>query len=134
MARFKGHNLKVRSLLITITALCKLILLVLFQSGPIYRISRVDARKSPELFYLVGLQGEKKDGSFYKEQLVPTKNVDSKNFIVEKVLKQRVKNGEKEFFVKYMWYPSRYNKWVKQKDLKPPDEKLYLKSSKSYIT
>jgi hypothetical protein len=37
---------------------------------------------------------------------------------VEKVLKQRHKRGQREFLVKYVGWPAKFNSWVKESDMR----------------
>jgi len=57
------------------------------------------------------------DGYFYEEELQKvTKDIDSL-FRVEKVLKTRTRQREKEHFVKWMGWPKKFNSWIKASDI-----------------
>ena len=60
------------------------------------------------------------DGSFYKEQLTLMSKPDYKNnfFEVEKVLHVKKFKGEKYFFVKFLYYSSKFNQYIPEKNMK----------------
>jgi len=72
------------------------------------------------LFTLKDLLNEDVPGFFYKEELIKSSplNYDTNYFFVEKILKWKKVKGEKYCLVKYLFYPSRFNSWVKYKDMK----------------
>lgn len=53
-------------------------------------------------------------GKFYKEQLTKAPKPDyKKNFFeIEKVIKTKVINKKKYLFVKFLYYPSKFNEYV----------------------
>jgi hypothetical protein len=83
------------------------------------KITRVDARKKPPLFFLETLNKKPVIGSFYKEQLTLAPKPEKNDFYtVEEKLKTEIdpKTGRKRHFVKFLDYPSEYNRWVDDKD------------------
>ena len=72
------------------------------------------------LYYLVDLNGENIDGSFYREDL----NIVSERFInqplkIDKVIRYRKLRGKsyREALVTYKAYPKNYYSWIKEKDI-----------------
>jgi len=63
---------------------------------------------------------DKVKGHFYKEQLTkctsPIKN--DKFFEIEKVLKVKKMKNKKYLFVKYLYYPKKFNQWIPESNLK----------------
>lgn len=57
---------------------------------------------------------------FYSEQLTkcPPPEYKKQFFEVEKVLKRKKVKGENYFFVKYLYYPSKFNQWIPEKNFK----------------
>lgn len=53
-------------------------------------------------------------GKFYKEQLTKAPKPDyKKNFFeIEKILSTKVINKKKYFYVKFLYYPSKFNDYV----------------------
>lgn len=61
---------------------------------------------------------EKLPNFFYREQLVKTDKPDNNNFfLVESVLKEKKIRGKKYFFVKFLYYPDKFNLWVPESDI-----------------
>lgn len=58
-------------------------------------------------------------GSYYKEQLKPApKPTESTDWTVEKILKRRTTKGKKEVFVKFLFYPPKFNMWLPAENVK----------------
>ena len=56
------------------------------------------------------MRGEELGGSFYEQEL-QLSHTDTHR--VEKVLRRRVRNGQKEEYVKWRGYDKSYNQWIK---------------------
>ena len=59
------------------------------------------------------------DGLFYKEELTkspPPKESDY--FFVEKILGQKKIQGIEHYLVKYLYYPNKFNQYVKKDNIK----------------
>jgi len=86
----------------------------------LFQISEVFAQKSPVLFTLIDLLGEKVPGYFYAKELTKSKdlNYETDYFFVEKILKRKTVKKEKYCLVKYLFYSNKFNEWVKEKDIK----------------
>lgn len=70
------------------------------------------------LFELVDLKNDPVPGKYYKQQLVkspPPNEIDY--FYIEKILKKRTINRKQQYFVKYLYYPSKFNKWIDAKNV-----------------
>ncbi|GFY50519.1 putative uncharacterized transposon-derived protein F54H12.3 [Trichonephila inaurata madagascariensis] len=66
-------------------------------------------RRNPIVYKLKDLAGEVIRGTFYEQEL--QKVMHSGYYPIEKVLKTREKNGKKEYFVKFLGYPEKFNTW-----------------------
>jgi hypothetical protein len=64
----------------------------------------------PITYAIKDVRGEELDGSFYEEEL-QLSHTDT--YRVEKVLRRRVRNGQKEEYVKWRGYDSSHNQWIK---------------------
>ena len=64
---------------------------------------------NPWTYKIKDWKGEEVKGTFYEPELQKSKQTV---FRVEKVLKRRVKNGQKEIYVKWMGYPKTFNSWI----------------------
>ena len=69
------------------------------------RINRI-----PPVYRLKDTTGEVIDGVFYGKEMVKVLNEDDV-FIIEKILRNRIRNGIKEVYVKWKGYPSSQNSW-----------------------
>ncbi len=57
-------------------------------------------------------------GNYYKEQLLLTKPPEAgRYFRIESIVKSKVENGELLHYVKYLHYPRKFNKWIRESDL-----------------
>ncbi|GFW79771.1 chromo domain-containing protein [Trichonephila clavipes] len=66
-------------------------------------------RRNPIVYKLKDLAGEVIRGTFYEQEL--QKVTHSGYYPIEKILKTREKNGKKEYFVKFLGYPEKFNTW-----------------------
>ena len=84
----------------------------------IFRVRRRLQKQAFNLYTIQDLTNEEIDGYFYEEELqrVP-KDADTAVFRVEKVLRHRQRQGQREIFVKWMGWPQKFNSWVKQTDV-----------------
>ena len=62
-------------------------------------------------------------GHYYKEQLTLAPKPDYKNdfFAIEKVIKTMKRKKKKYYFVKYLYYPSKFNQFIPEENLKIGD-------------
>jgi hypothetical protein len=83
-------------------------------------VKSVNASVKPVLFSLVDLLKDPVDGFFYREQLTlaPTPNYKTDFFAVEKVIKTVIRNKKKFYLVKYLYYPSKFNQYISEDNLK----------------
>ncbi len=63
---------------------------------------------------------DKVPGHFYRQQLTkaPSPNYKKDFFFVEKVLSEKTLRGKKYFFVKFLYYPSKFNQYVSEDNFK----------------
>lgn len=57
------------------------------------------------------------DGHFYEDELQKVTKESDSLFKVEKVLKTRKRQGQTEYFVKWIGWPKKFNSWIKQADI-----------------
>ena len=79
----------------------------------LYIVSKIDAGKSPVMFQLKDLKGDIKPDFFYREQLLKSERPKAgAYFRIEKILDKRTRRGKREYLVKYLHYPSKFNMWL----------------------
>jgi len=69
----------------------------------------------PITYKLKDLNGEEIKGSFYEKELQLTKQGDT--YIVEEILKTKGKGKNKQYLIKWLGYPNKFNSWVSEKDM-----------------
>ena len=92
--------------------------LILLKRGQLFQVSKIFSDIKPVQFKLIDLKGARVPGRFYREQLTkspPPK--EDKYFFVEHSVKSRKVKGKKQYLVKYLYYPNKFNEWVDEKDL-----------------
>jgi hypothetical protein len=72
------------------------------------------------LYNLIDLLKDPLPGHYYKEQLTLAPKPDYKNdfFAIEKVIKTMKKKKKKYYLVKYLYYPSKFNQFIPEENLK----------------
>ena len=87
-------------------------------SREIFTISQILSDRSPVLYKLNDYSGEPLTGTFYRDEIQPIKGVmPDRAYEIEHVFKSRKvrgsKTGEREYFVKWLGYPKKFNSWVR---------------------
>ena len=68
--------------------------------------------RNPPVYRIKDLAGEVLEGTFYELELQEVEKSDDDLYIIDKVIKQRKRNGKTEYFVSWKGYPSKFNSWV----------------------
>ncbi len=85
----------------------------------LFIVRKVDAGKQPVLYQVKDLRGKKVPGYFYREQLLKTERPrKGQYFRVEDILAEEEKNNKKYYLVKFLHYPSQYNRWLPEENVK----------------
>jgi hypothetical protein len=66
----------------------------------------------PYVYELEDLSGETIRGSFYEQNMHATSETPSGEFLVEKVLEEKIVNRKKFYLVKFLGYSSKRNQWI----------------------
>ena len=73
---------------------------------------------NPEPTYIVKDQNnDVLDGVFYEKELQQVNKNEDDVYEIDEIIKTRIINRKKEYFVSWKGYPSSFNSWVKEKDL-----------------
>ena len=65
------------------------------------------------MYKLIDLMKSAVDGNFYREQLTKSPTPKSTDyFYVEKVLAKKKIKGVEHYFVKYLYYPDKFNQYI----------------------
>jgi hypothetical protein len=77
----------------------------------------------PWTYRIKDLKGEVLQGTFYEPELQKTQQTVDSPFMVEKVLKRRVQNGQKQVLVKFLGYSDKFNQWLPDTNPEAPEPK-----------
>lgn len=81
----------------------------------IFKVKKIDTSdKNLPVYYLEDLAGDNIQGIFYKEELIKVKLPET--FPVD-ILKSKVVNGKRRYYVQWRGYPSSFNSWISASDL-----------------
>lgn len=87
-------------------------------SEEIFRITKVN-KTNPITYSLQDLHKERIRGLFYQHELVYVgDNEEEITFKIEKILKRRTKNRQKQVLVKWLGYPNSFNSWELEDSIK----------------
>lgn len=78
----------------------------------------------PALFSLKDLMDDPYHGYYYEKQLTRCPAPDFKRdfFSVEKVISKKVINKKKFYLVKFLFYPSKFNQYIPESNMKIGNE------------
>ena len=94
-------------------------------SYEIFRVESVERIQLIPVYTLQDLQGETLVGRFYTDQLQPAVYSDEDTFKIEKILKSRkLKGRPKEYLVKWMHWPAKFNSWVSETQVEQIKKRL----------
>ena len=68
--------------------------------------------RDPPVYKIMDLADEMLEGTFYEWELQEVDKTNDDLYIIDRVLKQRKRNGKTEYFVSWKGYPSKFNSWV----------------------
>lgn len=78
--------------------------------GEFYRIIRINRTVAVPMYYLRAIDdGEYIEGAFYGEEL---QKVSGDIWKIEKVLRERVRRGIPEIYVKWQYFSDQWNEWI----------------------
>ena len=104
----------------------------------VFRVKELGRIQKIPVYTLEDLKGETLVGRFYNDQLQTTTYSEENTFKIEKILKSRKRKGQpKEFLVKWMHWPAKFNSWVNEtqvENFKQRLEELQKKKKKKKNT
>ncbi|CAB4000451.1 uncharacterized transposon-derived [Paramuricea clavata] len=74
--------------------------------------------RRPPVYKIADFDDEELKGTFYEQELQRVNKTDSDFYRVEEVLGSRIRNKRKEYFVKWLGYPDKFNSWVPAESVK----------------
>jgi len=86
-------------------------------SGEIFNIIQRSRRDNIPIYKISDYAGEPIVGTFYEAELQKVALDENASFKIEKILKTRQRKGKKEYFVKWLYYPKKFNSWVTEESV-----------------
>lgn len=90
-------------------------------TGELFRIEKRYVRRGIPVYNVQDYDGESITGTFYEPELqrvdVPPDHV----YKIEKIVKERKRKGEKEYLVRWLNWPKKYDLWIKASDIQDID-------------
>ncbi len=87
-------------------------------TGELFHIDKRYKREGLPIYKLKDWSGDSIEGSFYEAELQSIHVDETTEYRVEKVLKRRTLNKQKEVLVRWLHWPPKYDSWIPERDLK----------------
>ncbi|WAR31101.1 YMD3-like protein [Mya arenaria] len=85
-------------------------------TGEVFKVHKRYNRGTLPVYRLRDLQDEDITGTFYESELQKTSYNENSAFKIEKILKTKGKGLNQQYFVKWKYYPRKFNSWIKASD------------------
>ena len=82
----------------------------------IFTVCGINEDHYPTMYTLKDVSGNVIEGSFYREEIQPV-TIPDDTYIIEKILRRKVRRGITWYFVKWLGYTNEANSWVRQSDI-----------------
>jgi len=86
-------------------------------SGEIFTVSQKILRGGLPVYRVKDYDGDEIKGTFYQSELQKVDVKDDDLWKVETILKTRGKGVNKQYYVKWMYWPKKFNSWIKASDV-----------------
>ncbi|XP_033725180.1 uncharacterized protein LOC117315144 [Pecten maximus] len=87
-------------------------------SSEIFKVDKRFLRQGIPQYQLIDFLNEQITGTFYQSELQRVDKDENALWYIEDKLKKRKKRGQIEWLVKFEGWPSKYNQWIPENDLK----------------
>ena len=81
-------------------------------SGEVFVVVKRYRRQGRPIYQLEDLQGENLKGAFNNNEIQKIKVKSNPKYTIEKILKRKTVRGQKMVFVKWLYYPKKFNSWI----------------------
>lgn len=88
-------------------------------TGEVFIVSERFRRIGVPIYRVTDYDKEDITGTFYQSELQKVALDDDALFKIEKILKETGKGDTKKYFVKWLYWPKKFNSWVNAKGLEP---------------
>ena len=86
-------------------------------SGEIFTIARRFRRVHIPVYKLKDYDNDDITGGFYQQELQKVDLNDNDMFKIESIIKTRGKGAHKQYFVKWLYWPKKFNSWINATDV-----------------
>lgn len=86
-------------------------------TGEYFVVSDIDKSRRIYMYQLKDYSDEPIKGLFYAQELNKVRIDPNQPYKIEKVLKTRKKGKQKEYFIKFLYWPDQFNTWLSAKEL-----------------
>ena len=86
-------------------------------TGEIFSISQKILRGGLPLYRVKDYDGDEIKGTFYQSELQKVDVRDDDMWKIEEILKTRGKGRNKEYYVKWLHWPKKFNSWIRASDV-----------------
>jgi hypothetical protein len=86
-------------------------------SGEIFIITKRFLRSSLPVYKLKDFNDEEIQGTFYQSELQKVDTDEDNLWKIEEILKSKGSGQNKQYFVKWLHWPSKFNSWIKASDV-----------------
>ena len=86
-------------------------------TGEIFKVHQRFKREGLPVYKLVDWDGDTIEGTFNEPELQTVTVDESTEYHIEKVLKKRVKNKQRQVLVRWLHWPKKYDSWIPENDV-----------------
>jgi hypothetical protein len=86
-------------------------------TGEIFKISQKILRGGLPVYRLKDFHDEEIKGTFYQSELQNVDVRDDDLLKIERIVKTRGKGRNKQYFVKWLHWPKKFNSWISARDV-----------------
>lgn len=86
-------------------------------TGEIFKVSKRFHLQGIPMYKVRDFNEELIEGDFYENDLQKVDKSEDSLWLIEKVIKKRVRKGQTELFIKFESWPEKFNQWVKESDI-----------------
>jgi hypothetical protein len=86
-------------------------------TGEIFKIDKRFKREGLPVYTLVDWEGDNVEGTFYEQELQSVNVDEFTEYHIEKILKRRIRKGQKEVLVRWLHWPNKYDSWIPEADV-----------------
>jgi hypothetical protein len=86
-------------------------------SGEVFTVAQRFRRGGVPIYRLKDYVGDDITGSFYQPELQKIDLKDNELFKIESILKTKGRGQHKQYFVKWLYWPKKFNTWINAGDI-----------------